>query len=129
MFGVALLPSTYIALGLLALAMAMLGMGNGSIFQLLPQRFPDRVGIMTGIVGAAGGLGGFFLPSILGTLKQHFGSFGLGFAVVGSFFLLGALGLLFVRSNWLATWPYEAARRGGLITPTAKEPHVYAANA
>ena len=40
-------------------AMGMLGMGNGAVFQLVPQRFAGRIGIMTGIVGAAGGLGGF----------------------------------------------------------------------
>jgi NNP family nitrate/nitrite transporter-like MFS transporter len=51
---VATLPPAPVALGLLAFGMAMLGMGNGSVFQLVPQRFPDRVGIMTGIVGAAG---------------------------------------------------------------------------
>ncbi len=51
---VATLPSAFLALAALAVGMGMLGMGNGSVFQLVPQRFPDRVGIMTGIVGAAG---------------------------------------------------------------------------
>ena len=49
-------------------------MGNGAVFQLVPQRFPDRMGIVTGIVGAAGGLGGFFLPSVLGATKDLSGS-------------------------------------------------------
>ena len=73
--GVATLPSAVFALGLLAVGMGMLGMGNGSVFQLLPQRFPNSVAILTGIVGAAGGLGGFLLPSILGFLKDRTGSF------------------------------------------------------
>jgi MFS transporter, NNP family, nitrate/nitrite transporter len=47
------------------MAMAMPGMGNGTVFQLVPQRFRDRVGLMTGLVGAAGGLGGFLLPNVL----------------------------------------------------------------
>ena len=51
--GVASLPPVYFALALLAGAMAMLGMGNGAVFQLVPQRFAGRVGILTGIVGAA----------------------------------------------------------------------------
>ena len=51
-----------------------LGMGNGAVFQLVPQRFADRMGLVTGIVGAAGGLGGFFLPSMLGAIKDSTGS-------------------------------------------------------
>ena len=60
---------------LLFLGMGLLGMGNGSVFQLVPQRFPKEIGVMTGIVGAAGGIGGFFLPNLLGGLKQLTGSF------------------------------------------------------
>jgi nitrate/nitrite transporter NarK len=52
--GIATLPAVQVALMLLILTMAMLGMGNGSVFQLVPQRFPTQVGIITGIVGAAG---------------------------------------------------------------------------
>ena len=80
MAGVATLPAAGVALAFLAVGMGLLGMGNGSVFQLVPQRFPGAVGIMTGIVGAAGGLGGFLLPSLLGTLKDKTGSFGTGFA-------------------------------------------------
>ena len=54
---------------LLFLGMGMLGMGNGSVFQLVPQRFPQEIGVLTGIVGAAGGVGGFFLPNLAGRLK------------------------------------------------------------
>lgn len=50
---------------LLFTAMGMLGMGNGAVFQVLPQRFSERVGVLTGLVGAAGGLGGFLLPFLL----------------------------------------------------------------
>jgi NNP family nitrate/nitrite transporter-like MFS transporter len=54
----------------LIVLMAALGLGNGSVFQLVPQRFPRQIGVITGIVGAAGGLGGFFLNIALGGLKQ-----------------------------------------------------------
>src|SRR5665213_1237547 len=54
--GVGTLPGVYAAVGLLVMVMAFLGMGNGAVFQLVPQRFPDRVGLLTGLASAAGGL-------------------------------------------------------------------------
>ncbi len=70
-----LLPPLPIATLLLFLSLMGLGMGNGSVFQLVPQRFYSEIGVITGIVGAAGGLGGFFLPSMLGFFKQAVGSY------------------------------------------------------
>ncbi len=110
------LPSPYVALGFLAFGMGMLGMGNGSVFQLLPQRFPDRIGIMTGIVGAAGGAGGFLLPSLLGSVKGATGSFGIGFAILSALMFTGALTLLYLRGAWRAKWPLDAAIRAGLLS-------------
>ncbi len=73
-----------IALGMttLVFAMAILGLGNGSVFQLVPQRFAKDMGVITGWVGAAGGFGGFGLPIILGRLYQATGSFGPGFLML-----------------------------------------------
>ena len=121
MLFVAALPPVYVALSLLALGMSFLGMGNGSVFQLVPQRFRDRVGIMTGIVGAAGGLGGFLLPSILGLVKQKTQSFGLGFAFLAACMAAGVLSLLYLRGFWKRTWSAEAAQRAGLLSPGAKD--------
>src|SRR3989338_3952307 len=70
MFGASLLLPLSWTLPLLAVGMALLGMGNGAVFQLVPQRFQKEIGVITGIVGAAGGLGGFFLPSLLWLLKD-----------------------------------------------------------
>jgi NNP family nitrate/nitrite transporter-like MFS transporter len=53
------------------------------VFQLVSQRFPREIGIITGLVGAAGGVGGFFLPSLLGAVKGSVGSFALGFVLLG----------------------------------------------
>ena len=119
---VATLPPVYVAAGLLALGMGMLGMGNGSVFQLVPQRFPDRVGIMTGLVGAAGGFGGFLLPSLLGVMKDQSGSFGTGLAILSGCFLLGALALLYLKSVWTQTWSPIAAQRAGLVSSRAAKP-------
>jgi nitrate/nitrite transporter NarK len=82
--------------------------------KLLPQRFPTAVGMLTGIVGAAGGLGGFFLPSVLGVLKDKTGTFGTGFAVLTLLAASGATALALLGQHWRRTWPQEAAARAGI---------------
>ena len=77
---IALLPPFAFAFALIILAMSCLGMGNGVIFQVVPQKFPLEVGTLSGVIGAAGGLGGFLLPSVLGLLKGVTGTFATGFA-------------------------------------------------
>ena len=72
------LPPLAVVIPMLFLSMGMLGMGNGAVFQIAPQRFLSEIELITGIVGAAGGLGGFFLPSALGALKDISGSYGTG---------------------------------------------------
>jgi NNP family nitrate/nitrite transporter-like MFS transporter len=67
---------------------AFIGLGNGAVFKLVPEYFPQSVGSVTGIVGAAGGLGGFFPPLILGLIKQQTGSFTMGFVLLGVFSLI-----------------------------------------
>jgi NNP family nitrate/nitrite transporter-like MFS transporter len=123
----ATLPETGIAVAIFAVLMASLGLGNGSVFQLVPQRFPDRVGIMTGLVGAAGGLGGFVLPSVMGVLKDKTGSFSAGFTIIALLFLSGLLALIYLRSVWRQTWPTGAAERAGLLAGQAAVASVYAA--
>ena len=75
---VASLPPAGVAVAVLGVGMGLLGMGNGAVFQLVPQRFPERIGLVTGVVGAAGGLGGFFLPTLLGSVKDLTGQYTLG---------------------------------------------------
>jgi len=105
-FFIAQLPSFPVATALLFLLMATLGCGNGSVFQLVPQRFPRQIGVITGIVGAAGGIGGFCLPSLLGYLKGMAGSFGGGFAAFAiaaacCIGLMLALHPVWQRAGWL----------------------------
>lgn len=100
MVGVASLPPLLLAIGFLFIGMGLLGMGNGSVFQLVPQRFPKEIGVITGIVGAAGGLGGFFLPNILGKLKGLTGSYGTGFAVFALVSGLCVVLMALIRSSW-----------------------------
>ncbi len=65
----------------LAIAIA-LGLGTGAVFKLVPEWFPDRVGAVTGVVGAAGGLGGFFPPLVMGVVKSATGGYALGFVLM-----------------------------------------------
>lgn len=60
-------------------AAAFFGTGSGAVFKLVPHEFPDSTGAATGIVGAAGGLGGFFPPIVMGLVKDHSGTYTLGF--------------------------------------------------
>jgi NNP family nitrate/nitrite transporter-like MFS transporter len=74
-------------IGALGVALAI-GLGNGAVFKLVPEYFPRSVGSVTGLVGAAGGLGGFFPPLVLGSLRQATGSFALGFVLLSVFALI-----------------------------------------
>jgi len=73
------LPGLAATVLLLWVTLGSFGLGNGAVFQLVGRRFPTRVGAMTGLVGAAGGLGGFLLPFGFGTLKGSTGTFAVGF--------------------------------------------------
>lgn len=74
----------YFTVGALSAA-ALVGLGNGAVFKLVPTIFPQDVGTVTGLVGAAGGMGGFFPPLILGYCKDHFGSYSIGFYCLAAF--------------------------------------------
>ena len=80
---------TTFTIGALGMAVAI-GLGNGAVFKLVPDFFPGAVGSVTGLVGAAGGLGGFFPPLVLGVLRQRTGSFTWGFVLL-SLFSIGCL--------------------------------------
>jgi NNP family nitrate/nitrite transporter-like MFS transporter len=77
------LMSTF-TVGALGMACAV-GLGNGAVFKLVPEHFPQAVGTVTGLVGAAGGLGGFFPPLVLGIIFQATQSFTLGFVLLAIF--------------------------------------------
>jgi NNP family nitrate/nitrite transporter-like MFS transporter len=112
------------ALVLLFIAMGILGMGNGAVFQIVPQRFPDSMGIVTGLVGAAGGLGGFFLPTLLGAIKDATGEYTIGLWIIAGAFLAGAVVLLELGARWARQWPAAAARRSGVFAYRSRTVHV-----
>ncbi len=67
--------------GALACAM-LLGLGNGAVFKLVPEHFPRDTGTVTGLVGALGGLGGFFPPLLLGVFRDQIGAIWPGFVLL-----------------------------------------------
>ena len=84
--------------------MAALGVGNGAVFQLVPQRFRHEIGVMTGLVGFGGGVGGFYLASSLGLAKQWTGTPSAGFLVFAALALVALAGLTSVKKRWRTTW-------------------------
>lgn len=102
--GVGFLPPLPVATVLLFLAIAAMGLGNGALFQVIPQRFRSEIGVATGIVGAIGGIGGFFLILLLGLMKDLTGSYGTGFYLFALAALAAVVALQSLRSGWQASW-------------------------
>jgi len=107
----ALEHSLYLNMATLVVASGALGMANGSVFQLLPQRFGKDIGVMTGLVGAGGGTGGFYLASSLGYSKGITGSYFLGFAIFAALCFTAIVGLSRVKVRWRTTWGALAKAR------------------
>lgn len=76
----AMLPFTVGALG----CAALLGLGNGAVFKLVPMYFPAETATVTGLVGAMGGLGGFFPPLLLGFFRDRVGAIWPGFVLLAA---------------------------------------------
>ncbi len=79
-----MIPFTVGALG----CAALLGLGNGAVFKLVPQYFPNQTGTVTGLVGAMGGLGGFFPPLLLAFFRSRTGAIWPGFLLLAGVALL-----------------------------------------
>jgi NNP family nitrate/nitrite transporter-like MFS transporter len=76
-----MIPFTVGALG----CAGLLGLGNGAVFKLVPQYFPSQTGTVTGLVGAMGGLGGFFPPLLLAFFRSRTGAIWPAFLLLSWF--------------------------------------------
>jgi NNP family nitrate/nitrite transporter-like MFS transporter len=101
------MPSLAVTAGGLLGVMALLGMGNGAVFQVVPQRFPREIGVVTGLVGAAGGIGGFLVPFALGLTREATGSYTSGFLLFALVPLACAALLTAIQRTWRRTWAGE----------------------
>lgn len=89
--GIALLGGLYLCFGL----------GNGATFQLVPHRWKDKTGLLTGVIGAAGGIGGFYLPVVMGMTRESTGSYQAGFLTFGGLAVLALLLIGALQRQWL----------------------------
>ena len=103
-------PPLRVVLVAFPLIMAVFGVGNGATFQLVGLRFREQIGVVTGLVGAAGGLGGFLLPTLLGTLHNRQG-YGLGLGLIAAASLGSLAAIVVVRTRWNRGWAALAEAR------------------
>ena len=99
------------AIVVMFLIMANLGMANGSVFQLVPQRFGKDIGIMTGLIGAAGGLGGSALIKTFGWSQSTFDGYGTGFLIFSGMVMIAISGISLVKTRWRTTWGANTGAR------------------
>jgi MFS transporter, NNP family, nitrate/nitrite transporter len=90
---------------------AALGVGSGATFALVARSAPAaQVGSVTGLVGAAGGLGGFVPPLVMSSVHERTGSYGPGLLLL-ALVALGCLVLTLTRVRSTAR-----ARELGAVT-------------
>lgn len=107
------------ALALLTALYVGFGLGNGATFQLVPHRWKGKTGLMTGLIGAAGGIGGFYLPVVMGIAKESTGSYQLGFATFGVLAASAFIWVMILHRQWL---PWSLPESTGLALDLAIAP-------
>ncbi|AKJ68755.1 MFS transporter [Pandoraea thiooxydans] len=95
------MPPLGSGIALLLILYCGFGLGNGATFQLVPHRWQGKTGLMSGIIGAAGGIGGFYLPVIMGIAKESTGSYQMGFATFGALAGCAFVLVVLLRAQWL----------------------------
>lgn len=95
------MPSAVPGILLLLMLFMAFGLGNGATFQLAPLRWPKATGMVTGLIGSAGGVGGFYLPSVLGMVKEVTGMYNMGFLIFSGIAVTAMLLLKLMHSEWM----------------------------
>ncbi|WP_186577033.1 nitrate/nitrite transporter [Aquibacillus kalidii] len=113
---------TLYTIGCLTVAVCS-GIGNGTIFKLVPLYFSKQAGIVNGIVAAMGGLGGFFPPLILTTVFGITGHYAIGFMALSQFALASLIivfWMFYTDKLYLANQIVESTGQGIMVTDTNK---------
>lgn len=103
-------PSIALTTALFMLCFAVLGMGNGALFQLVPHRWPNNTAVASSMIGEIGALGGAILPNVMGWSKQSTGSFGTGFVAFAALTAVVLVVLRLMRRRWAGTWVTGAGK-------------------
>lgn len=98
--GLAAAPTIALAAVAAVGLLGILGSGNGAVFQLASVRYSSSMGVVTGLVGAAGGIGGFLLPAAFGFLWDATGSYMLGLGLFAIVSLAAAPSAASIRLRW-----------------------------
>lgn len=98
------LPGIYYSTIVLLFIFAGLGIGNGSVFQLVPLRFPHTTTVASSLIGATGALGGTLIPNSMGISKQLTHSFSYGFLLFGAIVLISSIALRWREQKWIYDW-------------------------
>ena len=114
----ALMPALGGGVALLLVLYVCFGLGNGATFQLVPHRWKGKTGVMTGIIGAAGGIGGFYLPVIMSMAREATGSYQPGFVTFGVLAAVAFLIVATLQRQWLA-WALPGEAQLSLEPTTA----------
>jgi len=86
--------------------------GKASVFKYIANDYPDNIGAISGIVGLAGGLGGFVLPIMFGLLLDFTG-------IRSSAFML-MYGVVWVSLIWMYWTEVRHTEVMGVHSPTAR---------
>ena len=113
-------PSLLVTALLFMCCFAVLGLGNGALFQLVPLRWPLTAAVAGSMIGEIGALGGAIVPKIMGYSKQYAGSYAWGFAGFAVLAALVFVGLRIVQRYWVGKW---IAPGGRALTATLVTPH------
>ena len=111
-------PSLAVTTALFIMCFALLGTGNGALFQLVPLRWPNNTAVASSMIGEIGALGGAVLPNVMGLSKQWTGNFGPGFLIYAAFAATVLLGLRVLQRRWTRTW----VGPGGRVRVSRAEP-------
>jgi len=114
-----LMPPLAGAVALLTTLYLCFGLGNGATFQLVPQRWKGKTGLMAGIIGAAGGIGGFYLPVVMGIAKESTGSYQMAFLTFGVLAVAAFAMVVILHRQWIG---WSAPESAGLALDLAIAP-------